>query len=40
MQFNPGLGVRLLARPNIASRLDVAYGHDGPAVFVGLDYPF
>lgn len=40
MQFNPGVGLRLLARPNIASRLDVAYGHDGTAVFVGLDYPF
>jgi outer membrane protein assembly factor BamA len=40
MQFNPGIGVRLLARPNIASRLDVAYGHDGANVFVGLDYPF
>jgi hypothetical protein len=40
MQFNPGVGVRLLARPNIASRLDAAYGRDGVAVYVGLDYPF
>jgi hypothetical protein len=40
MQVNPGVGVRLLARPNIASRLDVAYGRDGANVFVGLDYPF
>ena len=40
MQFNPGIGLRLLARPNIASRLDVAYGRDGASVFVGLDYPF
>ena len=40
MQFNPGVGVRLLARPNIASRLDVAYGRDGANVYVGLDYPF
>ena len=40
MQFNPGMGVRLLARPNIASRLDIAYGRDGANVFVGLDYPF
>ena len=40
MQFNPGIGFRLLARPNIASRLDVAYGHDGANVYVGLDYPF
>ncbi len=40
VQCDPGFGLRLLARPNIASRLDVAYGRDGVAVFVGLDYPF
>lgn len=40
LQYNPGLGVRVLARPNIAGRLDVASGRDGAAVFVGLDYPF
>ena len=40
MQYNPGLGLRVLARPNIAARLDVAYGRDGASVFVGLDYPF
>lgn len=40
MQFNPGVGVRVLARPNIAGRMDVAYGQDGANVFVGLDYPF
>lgn len=40
IQFNPGIGVRLLARPNIVGRLDLAYGKDGPNVFVGLDYPF
>jgi len=39
-QVNPGVGVRALARPNIAARLDVAEGRDGPNVFVGLDYPF
>lgn len=39
-QFNPGIGVRALARPNIAARVDVAEGRDGPNVFVGLDYPF
>ncbi|MDE2142929.1 MAG: BamA/TamA family outer membrane protein [Elusimicrobia bacterium] len=40
VQADPGFGLRLLARPNISSRLDVAYGRDGMAVFVGLDYPF
>ena len=39
-QVDPGVGLRLLARPNIASRLDVAYGRDGANVYVGLDYPF
>jgi hypothetical protein len=40
MEIDPGIGVRLLARPNIASRLDVGYGRDGANVYVGLDYPF
>lgn len=41
MRFNPGVGVRVLARPNIAGRLDLAWGgSDGANVFVGLDYPF
>lgn len=39
-QLNPGFGIRLLARPNIASRLDLGVGKDGVSVFVGLDYPF
>lgn len=40
LQVNPGLGLRVLARPNIAGRLDAAYGRDGMTVYVGLDYPF
>lgn len=40
IQVNPGVGIRLLARPNIVGRLDLAYGKDGSNVFVGLDYPF
>lgn len=40
IQVNPGIGVRVLARPNIAGRLDMAWGKDGMSVFVGLDYPF
>lgn len=39
-QFNPGAGIRLLSRPNVVGRLDVAHGKDGGNVFVGLDYPF
>jgi hypothetical protein len=39
-QFNPGVGIRVMSRPNVVGRLDVAYGKDGDNVFVGLDYPF
>ncbi|HJV33644.1 BamA/TamA family outer membrane protein [Geomonas sp.] len=39
-QFNPGLGLRAVIRPNIVGRIDVGVGKEGPAVFVGLGYPF
>jgi surface antigen Omp85-like protein len=39
-EFNPGIGIRAVVRPNIIGRVDVGIGHDGPAVFVGLGYPF
>ena len=39
-EFNPGIGIRAVVRPNIIGRVDVGFGHDGPAVFVGLGYPF
>ncbi|HJV67324.1 MAG TPA: BamA/TamA family outer membrane protein [Geomonas sp.] len=39
-QFNPGIGLRTVVRPNIVGRIDVGVGKDGPAVFVGLGYPF
>ena len=39
-EFNPGIGLRAVVRPNIIGRIDVGIGHDGPAVFVGLGYPF
>ena len=39
-EFNPGIGVRAVVRPNIVGRVDVGFGKDGPAVFVGLGYPF
>jgi hypothetical protein len=39
-EFNPGIGVRAVVKPNIIGRVDVGFGHDGPAVFVGLGYPF
>jgi outer membrane protein assembly factor BamA len=39
-EFNPGLGLRAVVRPNIVGRIDVGIGKEGPAVFVGLGYPF
>lgn len=39
-EFNPGLGFRAVVRPNIVGRVDIGIGKDGPAVFVGLGYPF
>ncbi|MBS0169515.1 MAG: BamA/TamA family outer membrane protein [Nitrospira sp.] len=39
-QVNPGMGFRMIAQPHVVGRVDVAYGKDGPNVFVGLDYPF
>jgi outer membrane protein assembly factor BamA len=39
-EFNPGIGFRAVVRPNIVGRIDIGFGNDGPAVFVGLGYPF
>jgi hypothetical protein len=40
LQINPGIGFRLLIKPTVVGRFDVAYGRDGGNVFVGIDYPF
>ncbi|MDD2582408.1 MAG: BamA/TamA family outer membrane protein [Desulfuromonadaceae bacterium] len=39
-EFNPGIGFRAIVRPNIIGRVDMGVGKDGPAIFVGLGYPF
>lgn len=39
-EFNPGIGFRATVRPNIVGRVDIGIGRDGPAVYVGLGYPF
>ena len=39
-EFNPGIGIRAVVRPNIVGRLDIGVGRNGPALFVGLGYPF
>jgi hypothetical protein len=40
IQVNPGVGIRVMAKPHVVGRVDVAYGKDGGNAFVGLDYPF
>jgi hypothetical protein len=39
-EYNPGVGFRAIVRPNIVGRVDIGVGRNGPAVFVGLGYPF
>ncbi|CAH2029962.1 BamA/TamA family outer membrane protein [Trichlorobacter ammonificans] len=39
-EFNPGVGFRATVRPNIVGRVDLGIGRDGPAIYVGLGYPF
>lgn len=39
-EFNPGIGFRAVVRPNIVGRVDIGFGNEGPALFVGLGYPF
>jgi outer membrane protein assembly factor BamA len=38
--WSPGVGFRAVVRPNIVGRIDIGWGKDGAAVFVGLGYPF
>lgn len=39
-EFNPGIGLRGVVRPNVVGRIDIGVGREGAAVFVGLGYPF
>lgn len=39
-KFSPGVGLRAVVRPNIVGRMDIGWGREGVAVFVGLGYPF
>ena len=39
-QVNPGIGLRIIAKPHIVGRADFAVGRDGFNAFVGVDYPF
>ena len=35
-----GLGIRGIARPFVVGYVDIGYGHEGVAVFTGINYPF
>jgi outer membrane protein assembly factor BamA len=39
-EVTPGLGFRGLAPPSVVGHVEVAYSREGPAIYVGLDYPF
>jgi outer membrane protein assembly factor BamA len=39
-EFNPGIGFRAIARPNVVGRVDIATSSDGKVLFAGLDFPF
>jgi len=39
-KFTPGIGIRAVVRPNIVGRMDIGFGGEGAAVFIGLGYPF
>jgi len=39
-EVTPGVGFRGLAPPSVVGRVEIGVGREGPAIFVGLDYPF
>jgi outer membrane protein assembly factor BamA len=39
-EVNPGIGFRGLAPPSVVGHIEFAYSREGPAIYVGLDYPF
>lgn len=39
-QVDPGIGFRAVVQPNIVGRVDLGWGKEGLAAFVGLDFPF
>jgi outer membrane protein assembly factor BamA len=40
VEASPGVGLRAVVGPNFIGRIDIGFGSQGPAVFVGLGYPF
>jgi outer membrane protein assembly factor BamA len=39
-EITPGVGFRGLAPPNVVGHVEFAFGREGAAIYVGLDYPF
>lgn len=40
LQTVAGVGLRAVVKPTVVGKIDVGVGREGPAVFVGIDYPF
>ncbi|HEV8674823.1 MAG TPA: BamA/TamA family outer membrane protein [Methylomirabilota bacterium] len=39
-EVTPGVGFRGLAPPSVVGHIEIGVSREGPAIFVGLDYPF
>jgi outer membrane protein assembly factor BamA len=39
-EWTPGIGFRGLAPPRVVGHIELGVSREGPAIFVGLDYPF
>lgn len=40
VQVVPGVAFRAVVEPTVVGRVEVGVGKEGPAIFVGIDYPF
>ena len=40
LQTVAGVGFRAVVKPTVVGKVDVGVGREGPAVYVGIDYPF
>lgn len=40
IQAVAGVGFRAVVRPSVVGKIDLGVGREGPALFVGVDYPF
>jgi outer membrane protein assembly factor BamA len=40
VEVTPGVGFRGISPPNVVGHIELGWSREGPAIFVGLDYPF